>query len=63
MKKAPNLIKVEELQNWSVSMLDARTGNWIPARAEGYYSLWNRLKMAYLVFVGRCDALMWGGNQ
>lgn len=34
-------------------------GKWVDARPEGYHSFWNRLKVTWLVFTGKCDALKW----
>lgn len=36
---------------------------WVPARPEAIQSLRNRFKMAWLVFTGQADALLWRGNQ
>lgn len=34
-------------------------GDWVPARPKGFYSLSRRLSLAYKVFSGQCDALLW----
>lgn len=34
-------------------------GQWQPARPYGYFSLRSRLRLAWLVFTGRADALVW----
>lgn len=34
-------------------------GRWIPARPLRCDSIWYRLKIAYLVFTGKYDALDW----
>jgi hypothetical protein len=34
-------------------------GMWVPARPEGYFSLFSRARLAWLVFSGRADALTW----
>jgi hypothetical protein len=47
----------KEIKNW-----DADVGpNWIPARPINYqYESWlSRIKNAWLVLTGRCDALDW----
>lgn len=43
-------------------------GAWVPARPLPYYhsdlnNLLNRLRLAWLVFTGRCDALQWSDND
>ena len=43
-------------------------GAWVPARPLPHYhsglnNLLNRLRLAWLVFMGRCDALQWGDND
>lgn len=34
-----------------------------PARPEGFASLPSRVKVAWLVFTGRADALLWPGQE
>ena len=34
-------------------------GQWVPARAEPFYSATQRWRAAWLVFTGRADALVW----
>jgi hypothetical protein len=36
---------------------------WVPARPLGYQSFRSRLKLAWMVFTGRADALVWPENQ
>lgn len=64
MRKAPNLYTLDTLYEWLNSGPDVQIGNrWYPARPLGYFSLWHRLKLAWLVFSGKCDALKWHGDQ
>lgn len=47
----------KEIKNW-----DSNTeinGDWVPARPVTIYSLRERIKLAYLVFIGEYDALDW----
>jgi hypothetical protein len=64
MKKAPNLLRlvdlVHELHHCKV---EADGGVWIPARPLGFYSIHSRLKLAWMVFTGKADALLWPGGQ
>jgi hypothetical protein len=35
----------------------------MPARPLGYYSLRSRIRLAWMVFTGKADALVWPGGQ
>lgn len=37
--------------------------SWVPARPYGLFSLRNRLRLAWMVFTGRADALTWPGQN
>ncbi len=39
------------------------SGRYVPARPLPYYGRFQRLKAAWLVFIGRADALMWEEGQ
>jgi len=39
------------------------SGQWVPARPLGMYSLRNRLKLALMVFTGKADVVIWPGEQ
>ena len=59
--RAPNIISVKELHSWNN---DAEiNGKWVPARPIGLHSLANRIRLAWLVFTGKADALIWPENQ
>ena len=65
MKKAPNLFRVPydlwpRRVDWPQTCID---GRWCPARPLGMFSLAHRLHLAWLVFVGKADAVMWRGPQ
>lgn len=36
---------------------------WVPARALGFGSFRSRVKIAWLVFTGKADAVIWPGDQ
>lgn len=42
---------------------DPKTGEWVPARSVGYFSLRHRIKCAWMVFTGKADVLLWPGGQ
>jgi hypothetical protein len=59
--KAPNIISVKEIRTWNS---DAElNGKWVPARPLGLDTLANRIRLAWLVFMGKADALIWPENQ
>lgn len=64
--KYPNLLSIEGLyqdydhDEHTVTYIDKQ---WVPARPEGYQSLWSRLYCAWLVLTGKADAVIWPGNQ
>jgi len=59
-EKAPTLFTLSSILKHTQSGDKALVrGEWVPARPAGYFSLKNRFKYAWLVFVGKADALMW----
>ena len=63
MKKAPQLWKLEELQSHKIKTAVCIGDKWVPARPLGYYSLASRLRISWMVFVGKADAVIWPGGQ
>jgi hypothetical protein len=60
VKDAPNLWSLRELDWHLRSGPQIRDGAaWYPARPIGFYSLKERLRLAWLVFTGKADALTW----
>ena len=62
MNKAPSKWALTALYKYCAGggcMAEYAPGKWAPARPEGFFSLRNRLKCAWLVFTGRADALVW----
>lgn len=58
MKNAPNKWTIKGLiQHINEGPIIRETG--MPARPCGFYSLSSRIKLAWLVFTGRADALTW----
>jgi hypothetical protein len=62
MGKAPNIIKLENLNSMCRNSQAEINGKWVPARPLGYYLLRNRLNAAWMVFTGKADALLWPGQ-
>ena len=68
MKNAPTLYNLEELFNDLNNKLCSHTsshinGRWVPARPKGLYSIKNRIQLAWMVFTGKADALLWPEGQ
>ena len=74
MKKAPQLWKLQDLPGMKKVANEIPTITevcididgykyWMPARPLGDYSIINRIKLAWMVFTGKADALIWPGNQ
>jgi hypothetical protein len=62
LKKSPNIISIFGIHN----LLDCQAlieNEWVPARPIGYFSLINRLKCAWIVFIGHGDVLLWPNGQ
>jgi len=61
--QCPNLIYLGNLlENVHDTQTKLPNGDWVPARALGFSSLWSRLTLAWLVFKGEADALLWPGQ-
>lgn len=59
MMAGPNKVRlVEDILDTDTHM-KTRSGRWIPARWLGSDSIFNRLKLAWMVFKGEADALVW----
>lgn len=68
LNKAPLIYRLELIlkntDNFKNSQTqDPKTGEWIPARPLGYYSICHRIKCAWMVFTGKADVLRWPGGQ
>ena len=64
MKKAPSLLRLADLVHDYRCQVETEDGGiWVPARPLGFYSIWSRLKLSWMVFTGKADALLWPGDQ
>jgi len=62
--RAPSHWKLDDLYEHCLSGPKASKGDkWFPARPCGFYSIWSRIRIAYSVFIGKCDAVEWPGDQ
>ena len=62
-KHDPNYFTLEELLKSVNSAQAGINGKWVPARPVGFHSLWWNLKLAWLVFKGEADCLVWPEGQ
>jgi hypothetical protein len=60
--KYPNKFALKEIPSLLRDNVEY-DGMWIPARPLGLYSIVNRFKLAWLVFTGKADVLVWPGGQ
>lgn len=63
--QSPCIINATQLAtdwNCQAQIIQGDKKVWVPARPLGYDSLASRLKLAYMVFRGRADALVWDGQ-
>lgn len=62
--KAPNNWKLEEL--YEITHRSPRAyinDKWVPSRPMGLFSIVSRIKLAWSVFTGKADALVWPEGQ
>lgn len=63
--RGPQAYFADDLKNWSVSTTaqhPERGEVWVACRPEcasWHETLWNRLRMAWMVFTGKADVLRW----
>ena len=65
MKRAPSLWEFRQLQNYGelVGAEAQINGKWVPARPLGLGTIVSRLKLAWMVFTGKADAVVWPEGQ
>ena len=68
MKKAPSLYEFNELPCMCKDANGCQTmakinGRWVPARSLGLDTLPNRFRLAWMVFTGKADAILWPEGQ
>lgn len=59
----PKVYTTEQIKKWDVDKKISRQGRdyWTPARPYNseHLQLGTRIKLAWMVFTGKCDALQW----
>jgi hypothetical protein len=66
MKQVPRLYTLRQLLATSGVNEGERVRigkEWVPARPLGYGGIFRRVKLAWMVFTGKADAVTWPGNQ
>ena len=67
LNKAPTKYALTTLLDYAtdgnVCTSETNDGRWVPARPEGYFLFWNRVKYAWMVFTGKADIVIWPGDQ
>ena len=63
LKKAPNILRFEDVDSHHGQTEAQINGKWVPARPIGYFSFRWRLKLAWMVFTGKADAFVWPEGQ
>jgi len=63
MKKAPSVYKLKELFRTTQENSAHINQKWVPARPMGIDSFRNRIRVAFMVFKGEADAVVWPENQ
>lgn len=58
--RMPGVIRADSLadEGWPRVGLD-NGKRWVVARPEPFWSVWERLRVTWMVFTGRADALLW----
>jgi len=58
--RQPEVYSVETIKKWDVGA-ETSSGGYVPCRPIGHnlYSFWYRLRVAWYVFTGQYDALIW----
>lgn len=62
MKKAPSIMNVEDVLE-NENEMQGDDGEYYPARPIGCFGVSYRFKAAWLVFVGKADAVLWPCGQ
>lgn len=61
--KAPSLWRVNELKAHTETCAANINGKWVPCRAVGLDTIRSRIRLAWMVFTGKADALIWPEGQ
>ena len=66
MNNAPKLWDLKSLYEFVAKrecQMKTTDGRYVPSRPCGYYSLGSRLSIAWKVFTGKADAVVWSDGQ
>lgn len=65
-KPMPRLYTLRQLISTTAGNEGTRVlidNQWVPMRPLGYGGIVRRIKLAWMVFTGKADAVTWPGNQ
>lgn len=57
--QCPQLFTARDLKNYDVSYLNQEKNKWLPARPLSLNNIKTRLKLTWMVFTGKADAVLW----
>ena len=61
MKKAPSIIRLQDLSTYTTQA--EINGKWVPCRPIGFFSVFYRVRAAWMVFTSKADVLTWPEGQ
>lgn len=59
----PQLWNTEGLIKYCSEVSTCINGEWVPCRPLPFYSVTERFKLAWMVFTGKADAIVWPKGQ
>lgn len=59
----PNIFTVKGLIDCATTTHTQINGKWVPCRPEGFDSFSSRVSLAWKVFTGKADAIIWPEDQ
>lgn len=62
-EKAPSLFDFQSLAKCTTQNAAEIDGRYVPARPMGLFGLHSRMRLAWAVFTGEADALIWPAGQ
>ena len=63
MKKSPKVWRLPTLLREVSKVSACVDGEYVPSRPVGFHSFGNRIRCAWLVFVGSADAVIWPEDE
>ena len=57
------MIRLHDIDPNTTTEVEPGSGKWVVARPLPFFSVWHRLRDAWLVLTGKCDAFQWPQNH